>query len=68
MRYAWMLFMVVLAQVATAPLFAQVTTDTGDAETIGTLWATGFWILITLVLLICAGVIAFQLAKRPNRR
>ena len=68
MRHAWMLFIAVLAQLTTAPLFAQVTTDTGDSETFGVLWASGFWILITLVLLICAGVLAFQMTKRPNRR
>ena len=45
----------------------QVNTHTTSGEIFGAWWGAGFWIGITVLLLIAVLVIAFQASKRPNR-
>ncbi len=58
----------ILGLVFAAPLWAQTGTVTNDNEALGAVWASGFWFLITMVLLVCACVLAFQMATHPDRR
>ena len=68
MRYLAAFLSVVLGFLTAAPLWAQTGTLTTEGEAVGAVWASGFWVLITMVLLVCACVLAFQMATHPDRR